>query len=120
VGIAYVGYTKKEMNLLLIYILGYLIVQTLCVMWFYSPLRISLGQLFFDKNLISYDEFETHMLIRSPLIGKLLSCYFCFSFWTSVGIGIAGILLLCLPLWTPFLTCLSYPSICFLYKKIID
>lgn len=108
------------MNILFLYLLGYLLVQTICVMWFYSPFRISLGQILFDKDLKDYDEFETHILIRSAFFGKLLSCYFCFSFWTSMSVGILGTVLFSLSVFTPFLTGFTYPAICFLYKKIID
>lgn len=103
------------------YIAGYLITQTIILIWFYSPLRITIGQLFIDKTIYMTDHFETHLLMISPFLGKLLSCYICFSFWTSIIIGAAG-LFICydVPLYAPLLTGFTYPCICYLYKSIVD
>lgn len=103
------------------YIFGYLIVQTILVIWFYSPLRISIGQLFFDKNMYMTDHFETHVLALNPLLGKLLSCYICFSFWTSLFIGSVGSFFLYgMNFVIPIITALTYPSLCYLYKSIVE
>lgn len=103
------------------YLFGYLVVQTILVIWFYSPLRITIGQLFFDKNMYTTDHFETYILSISLFLGKLLSCYICFSFWVSVIIGCVGSLLLYdMKVIVPFITALTYPSICYFYKSIID
>lgn len=108
------------MNNLIYYISGLLLVQTLLLLWFYSPLRITIGQLLFDKDLYTFDQFETYLLVRSSILGKLLSCYICSSFWLSLNIGIGFVLFANTPWYWPFFTALSYPSICYLYKKIID
>jgi hypothetical protein len=102
------------------FLIGYLIVQTICLIWFYSPLRVSLGQIFFDKKIHTTDEFDTHLMIKSMFFSKLLSCYICFSFWTSLVVGGIGCFLLYIPLYFAFLAQLTYPSICFLYKLHID
>ena len=108
------------MNSMINYISGLLIVQTLLLLWFYSPLRITIGQIFFDKDLYTFDQFETFLLVRSPVLGKLLSCYICSSFWSSLAIGVLFVIFCSSPWYWPFFTALSYPSICYLYKKVID
>lgn len=108
------------MNAYEIYIVGYLTVQTLLVLWFYSPLRITLGQVFFDKDLYTIDQFETRLLLKSTILGKLLSCYICTSFWVSLGTGVAFILFCSAPVLWPVITALTYPAICYLYKRVTD
>lgn len=103
------------------YIVGYLIVQTILVIWFYSPLRITIGQLFIDKNMYMTDHFETYMLTLNPYIGKLLSCYICFSFWASLLVGcIVSFFLYDMSIKIPLITALTYPCVCYLYKSIVD
>lgn len=103
------------------FILGYLIVQTILVIWFYSPLRITIGQLFFDKKIYTTDQFETYVLTINLNLGKLLSCYVCFSFWTSLITGCIGaIFVYNMQFIVPVITCLTYPAICYLYKSIVD
>ena len=103
------------------YVFGYLVVQTILVIWFYSPMRISIGQLLFDKNMYMTDHFETHVLSISPFLGKLLSCYICFSFWTSLIVGsIGSFFMYDMEIIIPVVTALTYPSICYLYKSIVD
>lgn len=103
------------------YILGYLITQTILLIWFYSPFRISLGKLIFDKGMYTTDQFETYVLILSPFLGKLLSCYICFSFWTSTIIGCVGsYFFFDMAIVIPVITALTYPTICYLYKTLID
>jgi hypothetical protein len=98
----------------------YLIVQTICVIWFYSPFRISIGQLLFDRQIDDYDKFELYVMMKSPLIGKLLSCYICFSFWTSLIVGGISVFTVGTPYWYPFFCGLTLPSLCYLYKSIIN
>lgn len=102
------------------YFVGLLTTLTILVIWFYSPLRITLGQLFIDKNLYSLDQVETAILIKNKWIGKLLSCYICFSFWTSLLVGLFLYKTLDLPGYFPFLTWFTYPSIAYLYKSIVE
>ncbi len=108
------------MNMFIYYIVGLLIVQTICMIWFYSPIRITLGQIFFNSRITSTEEFETYMLLKSMLFGKLLSCYICFSFWTSLFTGITFFILFFLPVWWVLLCPLTYPSLCFIYKLVTD
>jgi hypothetical protein len=103
------------------YTLGYFITQTILLIWFYSPFRISIGKIIFDKGMYTTEQFETYVLILSPFLGKLLSCYICFSFWTSLVVGsIGSFFLYDMEILIPAITALTYPSICYLYKAVID
>ena len=108
------------MNTLIYFLFGYLVVQTICLIWFYSPLRTSIGQLFISSEIYTNEEVETWLLLKSPLFGKLLSCYICFSFWTSLFAGVAAWLIFGFGVHAPIITSLSYPSICYLYKATVD
>jgi len=59
-------------------------------------------------------------MIKNKWLGKLISCYICCSFWTSLAVGIGLKVLLDLPMLFPLLTWFTYPSLSYLYKKIID
>lgn len=107
-------------NFLILYFFGYLVVQTILVIWFYSPFRISLGQILFDKDMYTHDQFETHLLIKSEMLGKLLSCYICFSFWTSLLVGILPTLIGLVSWYFPAVTVMTYPAICYLYYSLTN
>lgn len=104
----------------ILYILGLLFTINVCLIWFYSPLCITIGQLIFDKKLYTRDEFETRLLLFNPVIGKLLSCYICFSFWCSLLIGVLSIFFVDMPVIAPVITAGTYPALAYLYKAIID
>lgn len=106
--------------MILFYILGLLAVWNILVIWFYSPMRITIGQLLFSKDLYTFDQFETYIMSKNIWIGKLLSCFICFSFWTSLLLGICFYFIFSLPLFFPLLTCLTYPGICFFVKSFIE
>jgi hypothetical protein len=108
------------MSTLFLFFLGWLITQTICLIWFYSPFRLSISPLIFKTAVNTFEEFETLILIRHSFFGKLLSCYICFSFWTSIAVGIIGSILTGMPLWYAGITALTYPSLCYLYKSIVD
>jgi hypothetical protein len=109
-----------EGNYIQHYIQGLLTTWTALLIWFYSPLRVTLGQLFIDKNLYSSDQVETAILIKSKWLGKLLSCYICFSWWTSLFVCLIIKYYYNLSLEFVFLGWFTYPSLCYLYKAIID
>lgn len=108
------------MNYIILYTLGLLFTCNACLIWFYSPLKITLGQFLFDKDLYTVEQFETRLLIRNAFLGKLLSCYICFSFWVSLFIGIVFALLSLVPIWFIAVTAGTYPCLCYLYKTIVD
>lgn len=107
------------MTLPIFFLLGYLVTQTLLLIWFYSPLKITLGQIFIDKNLYSVDQVETAIMIKNKWIGELISCYICCSFWTSLFVGIVFKKAFSLPLFFVLLAWFTYPSICYLYKLLV-
>lgn len=102
------------------FIIGWLVVQTICVIWFYSPFRLSISPILFNTVIYSFDEFETLILLKYPVLGKLLSCYICFSFWASFIVGSFGSFLIGVSLWFGVLAAFTYPAICYLYKSIVD
>lgn len=105
---------------LLTYLKGLLVTWTALLIWFYSPLKVTLGQLFIHKNLYTDDQVETAIMIKNKWIGKLLSCYICFSFWTSLIVGLFFKLINGLGWDFMFLAWFTYPSLCYLYKSFID
>jgi len=107
------------MTLPILFFLGYFITQTLLLIWFYSPLKITLGQLFIDKNLYSIDQVETAVMIKNKWLGELISCYICCSFWSSLLVSVLLKKIFSLPLFFVFLAWFSYPCICYLYKLVI-
>lgn len=109
-----------EISNLISYGKGLLITWTILLIWFYSPLKVTLGQLFIHKNLYTDDQVETAIMIKNIWLGKLLSCYICFSFWTSLLVGLLFKILDNLS-WSFVALCwFTYPSLCYLYKRIID
>ena len=101
------------------YFIGLGVTLTLLLIWFYSPLRSSIGWLV-NKNINSNSDFETWLLLKTPFLGKLLGCYICCSFWLSLIIGLLFWYFFKLSLCFPILTWLTYPSLAYLYKTIID
>ena len=99
---------------------GLLVTWTILLIWFYSPLKVTLGQLFINKNLYTDDQVETAIMIYNIWLGKLLSCYICFSFWTSLAIGVLFKVIDKMPWSFVLLAWFTYPSLCYLYKTIID
>lgn len=98
------------------YILGYLVTQTILVIWFFSILKITLGRLIFNKEINSLEDFDTALLIRCRILGKLSACYVCCSFWVSILIGGLSCIL-GYPWYTFLLTGLTYPTVAYLYYK---
>lgn len=102
------------------YLIGLGILTTSLLIWFYSPLRTTIGQLFFDKNIFSNDQFETALLIKSPFLGKLFGCYICLSFWLSLLIGIGLTIFFKIHISFIPLAWFTYPGLAYVYKAIID
>lgn len=101
------------------YILGLLIVNSFLILWFYSPLTTTLSHFLFNKkDIYTFDQFIDFLSFKNPFLGKLLSCWICMSFWTSLSTGIIVAIILQYPYWYPILTYLTYPSILFLIKQL--
>jgi len=100
------------------YLIGLLTVNSVLLLWFFSPLKITLGKILFKKDLMP-DQFDDIIFIKSKILGKLISCFICLSFWLSLVVGLVFTVLFSLPLWWPFLIFFTYPSICYLYYSNI-
>ncbi|NBW56621.1 hypothetical protein EBR43_02315 [bacterium] len=98
---------------------GIPIICSFLLLWFVSPLKLSLGKLFFRQNFIAPDQFDDYLFAKSHILGKLLSCWVCLSFWSSLAYGIGCTLLLQQPIWFGLLTFSTYPSLCYLFKVAI-
>jgi len=61
----------------------YLISQAANLVWFSSPLKLSLYSLLTKKTTFRHEDFDLLLLTTSPLL-KVFTCHFCFSFWTSI------------------------------------
>jgi len=98
---------------------GLLTTLSLLVLWFESPLKITLGKVIFNQTLKFVEEFDDILFLKLPLLGKLSGCWICCSFWLSLVVGVILTLCFDLALWSPLVTFLCYPSIAYLYKKLI-
>lgn len=105
---------------MIFYITGLLIAATGLLIWFYSPLKTTLGQIFFSKSIYSNDQFETALVLKNKILGKLSGCFICSSFWLSLVIGIGLFGIFNLEWYFPLLTWFTYPGILYLYKLILD
>lgn len=100
-------------------IVGFFIVLSLLVLWFFSPLKLTLGKFFFNKEILSQIEFDDMLFLKNKILSKVLSCWICLSFWLSLLVGIVLVFCFSLPYYFPILTFLTYPGICyFFYTKI--
>lgn len=105
-------------ELISIYILGLLAVNSLLLLWFFSPFKVTLGKIIFKKTLMPH-EFDDRVYLINNFIGELISCFICCSFWSSLAIGILARLIYTeLPWFYPLLTFFTYPSICYIFNKI--
>lgn len=101
------------------YFSGLLTVNSLLILWFYSPLSSSIAKYILKKdNISNLDDFLDFIYIKNEILGKLLSCWICMSFWLSLIIGI--ILTFCFNLswFFPIMTFFTYPSVLFSIKQL--
>lgn len=103
---------------MIIFFTGLLIVNSMLLLWFFSPLKITLSEIFLKKTLMPL-EFDDYIYSKNKWLGKLLSCNICMSFWLSLAVGIFFMVFFYMPYYWPFLTFFTYPSICYLYLKLI-
>lgn len=101
-----------------IYLSGLLVVNSLLILWFYSPIANSIGKIFLKRNNIYVlDDLLDIIAIKSQFLSTLLSCWICLSFWLSLIVGFVFMFYFELPWWYPLLTYFTYPSILFLIKQ---
>ncbi len=102
-----------------IYILGLLVVNSLLILWFYSPLANSIGKYFLKNDKIyTLDNLIDLIAIKSSFWATLLSCWICLSFWMSLLIGIIFTFIFSLSFYYPILTYFTYPAILYLIKQL--
>jgi len=102
----------------ILFLLGLLNVNSLLTLWFFSPIKNTIGKIFFKKDL-SPMQFDDYLFVKNKILGELTSCWICCSFWLSLLVGAAYTFIFSLsPLW-PLLTFLSYPCISYLFYIIV-
>jgi len=102
------------------YLTGLGVTLTGLLIWFYSPIKVTLGQWIFGKVINTSDDFDVAVMFKTPILGKLQSCFICSSFWLSLAIGVSFYYLFDLGFKFIFLAWFTYPGIAYLYKKFID
>lgn len=102
------------------FIIGFLSTSSLLLLWFYSSLKITLAEIFFNEKITNNDQFEDLIMIRlkNEKLSHLSSCYICMSFWTSFLVGCL-LTFLGSPNYTPVITFLTYPCLCYIMKKYV-
>ena len=96
---------------------GALGVCSILLLWFGSPLKLTLGKILFKRDFIMPIEFDDYLCIKHPILSKLLSCWICVSFWLSLVAGATFVIFLNAPPYTPIVTFLVYPSVCYIFKS---
>lgn len=100
-----------------IYLLGLLTVNSLLLLWFYSPLKTTISEIFLKKTLMPH-EFDDWLFIKNKILGKLLSCWICCSFWLSLFVGFIAQVIFILPCYYFLITFFTYPCLCYIFKRI--
>lgn len=99
------------------FIVGSLTVNSLLLLWFASPLKITLGKILFKQNFKTIQDFDEYLFLNNRLLGKLSYCWICLSFWLSLAVGAVFVIGFGAPVITPLVTFLTYPGIAFLFKS---
>lgn len=104
---------------MIIYFLGLLIVNSLLILWFYSPLVNSISKYFLKRNdIFSVDQLADLIAIKSSFFSTLISCWICLSFWLSFIVGLFFTMIYDMPWYYPLLTYFTYPSMLYLVKQL--
>ena len=104
--------------MILNYLFGLGTVITILVIWFFSPFKTSIGQIF-NQEFVTQDEFDIWLLTKNTKLGILAGCWICFSFWTSVAVSTLLTLINDLPCTFVPVATFTYPAIAYLYKSIV-
>lgn len=100
------------------YILGLLTVNSLLLLWFFSPIKTTLSEIFLKKSLMPL-EFDDIVYVKSKILGKLTTCWICLSFWTSLITGTVMALIFNLSAFWPLVTFVSYPCLCYIFYTMV-
>ena len=112
--------TKRNFsrNTVIHHLFSILIVNSLLILWFYSPLPSSIGKYFLnDDKIITLDDLLDWVCIRNHLLADLLSCWICMSFWLSLIIGTIISITCSLSWYFPIICFWAYPPILFAIKQ---
>ena len=101
------------------FILGLLATNSVLLLWFYSPLKITLARLLFKEVILDNESFDDLINIKlGEKFATLSGCYICMSFWTSLVIGIT--IAFIIDCWLmPIISFFCYPAVCYFVKKYI-
>jgi len=101
------------------FLLGLLATNSILLLWFYSPLKISLAKLLFKEVILDNDSFDDLVNLKfGEKLATLSGCYICMSFWSSLLIGI--VIAFISNCWLmPLITFFCYPPLCYFVKKYI-
>jgi hypothetical protein len=110
--------SHKLIMLIEYYFLGLFASCSLLTLWFFSPIKTSISKIFLKKELLPL-EFDEYWFNKNEVIGTLVSCSVCLSWWISLLVGMFFVLVFSLPWFWPFLTFFTYPWLCLLLYKVI-
>jgi hypothetical protein len=100
------------------YIISVLVVNSLLLLWFFSPFKTSLGKIIFKKDL-TVDQFDDIIFIKNKVFGQLTSCWICCSFWLSLIVGIVWVAFFSFPCYWPFLLFFTIPCLSYIFYTYI-
>jgi len=103
--------------MIILYIIGFFILQTLLLIWFDSPLKSTLGEILFRKLFLDNTSFDIHLGIYWGKLGVLSSCEICISFWLSLIIATITAYSMEFTLLYLISAWLTYPILSFIFRK---
>lgn len=103
----------------IIYLLGLFSVCSFLLLWFISPLKITLAKLIFKTDIADIKNFDDLLYLKSKILSKLFSCWICCSFWLSLAVGLL-LGYIYYDMMYPVITFCTYPGLAYIFKKIID
>jgi hypothetical protein len=111
-------------ELILPYVVGFLVAQGLATIWFFSGFPIKLfsllGLLKKTDEVYTIDEWEIWLMNKSDFFGELLTCPVCLSFWIGVIVSSTTAYNLDLGYWFIIVSSLSWPFLMYSSYKVLD
>ena len=111
-------------DLILPYIVGFLVAQGLSTIWFFSGFPIKLfsvlGLLKKTDEVYTQDEWEVWIMDKSEFFGELLTCSVCLSFWLGLIVSAAISYNLNLTYWYIVVSSLSWPFLMYSSYKLLN
>ena len=99
------------------YFISFLIVQTILLIWFESPMKLSLGKFMFNKTFFDGKEFDIHIMFLNSTLGKLISCEICLSVWISLIVSIISGVFTSTPILFPIICTGTFPILSYVFRK---